>query len=148
MAILRLNYAVELRYGVIRDLADAVVARRPIPLAMGHANVIWQRDANSVALRALAHCSNPPLVLNVTGPETLSIRATALRLGERLGMEPIFDGEEAPTALLSDASRCHALLGRPKVSAEQVMDWVADWVKAGGRSLGKPTHFEVRTGEF
>jgi nucleoside-diphosphate-sugar epimerase len=148
MVILRLNYAVELRYGILRDLADAVLARRPIPLAMGYVNVIWQRDANSVALRALAHCARPPLTLNVTGPENLSVRDLARRLGQGLGVEPLFSGTEADTALLSDARRCHALFGPPLVNAGQVTDWVAEWVKAGGRSLGKPTHFEVRTGEF
>ncbi|MGH7753327.1 MAG: NAD-dependent epimerase/dehydratase family protein [Gemmatimonadales bacterium] len=148
MAILRLNYAVELRYGVLRDLADAIAARRPIPLAMGHVNVIWQRDANSVALRALAHCASPPLVLNVTGPENLAVRAIARRLGRRLGIEPEFLGTEGDTALLSDAGVCRALFGPPLVSADQAADWVAGWVKAGGPSLGKPTHFEVQTGEF
>jgi nucleoside-diphosphate-sugar epimerase len=147
-AILRLNYAVELRYGVLRDLADRIWHREPIDLTMGYVNVIWQRDANSVALRALAHCTVPPLVLNLTGTEKLSVRELAFGLGKRLGVDPIFSGQEASTALLSDASRCEKLFGPPSVSVETVLDWVADWVQGRGRSLGKPTHFEEREGRF
>jgi nucleoside-diphosphate-sugar epimerase len=147
-ALLRLNYAVELRYGVLRDLADRVVRRQPVDLGMGWVNVIWQRDANAVALRALAHGAVPPLVLNVTGPEQLRVRDLAARLGERLGVSPVFAGREADTALLSDASCCHALLGPPTVSAATALDWVAEWVRGGGGSLGKPTHFDERGGRF
>lgn len=147
-AILRLNYAAELRYGVLRDLADRIVAGRPIDLTMGRVNVIWQRDANAIALRALGTCTVPPLVLNVTGPEILRVRDLATRIGARLKIEPAFAGTEADTALLSDASRCHARFGPPTVDAMTLCEWVADWVSAGGPSLGKPTHFEERGGTF
>lgn len=147
-AILRLNYAVELRYGVLRDLADRIAAGRPVDLRMGWVNVIWQRDANAVALRMLADCALPPRVLNVTGPECLRVRDLAARLGARLGREPVFSGEEGATALLSDASRCTGRFGPPTVDAMTVCDWVAEWVRAGGRSLGRPTHFENREGGF
>jgi nucleoside-diphosphate-sugar epimerase len=148
VTILRLNYAVELRYGVLRDLAERVVARTPIDLTMGWVNVIWQRDANAVALRALAACDVPPLVLNVTGPETLRVRDLATTLGERLGVAPIFTDTEAPTALLSDASDCHARFGKPTVDGATALEWVAEWVTRGGSSLGKPTHFDERGGRF
>jgi len=146
--LLRINYAVELRYGVLRDLADRIVRGAPVDVGMGWVNVIWQRDANAVALRALAAAAVPPLVLNVTGPETLRVRELATRIGERLGAAPVFAGAEAETALLSDASRCAAMFGPPTVDAYAVCDWVADWVRAGGRSLGKPTHFQERGGAF
>ncbi|MGD2135697.1 MAG: NAD-dependent epimerase/dehydratase family protein [Gemmatimonadales bacterium] len=146
-AILRLNYAVELRYGVLRDIADRLVASAPIDLTMGWVNLIWQRDANAIALRALAHCAVPPLVLNVTGPK-YSVRELAAGLAARLDTEPVFRGEEAGTALLSDASRCAQRFGPPTTSIETMLDWVADWVRRGGRSLGRPTHFEERKGRF
>ena len=148
MVILRLNYAVEPRYGVLRDLADRIVRGEPVDLAMGHVNVIWQRDANAVALRALAQAAVPPLVLNLTGTRTLAVRDLAQRLGRRLGREPRFTGSEQPTALLSNASRSAALFGEPPMPVDQMIEQVADWVKAGGASLGKPTHFEEREGRF
>lgn len=147
-AILRLNYAVELRYGVLRDLADRVWRREPVDLSMGYVNVIWQRDANAVALRSLSLCSVPPTVLNVTGTEKLAVRVLATRLGQRLGVVPRFAGEEAPTALLSDASRCGDLFGPPTVDIDTLIHWVADWVQRGGSTLGKLTHFEEREGVF
>lgn len=148
VALLRLNYAIELRYGVLVDIALAVHEQRPLDLAMGHVNVIWQGDANEVALRALLHCSTPPAVFNVTGPETASVRSLALRLGARMGAEPRFEGEEASSALLNDASRSHALFGYPSVALDTMLDWVAAWVAAGGETSGKPTRFQVRTGVF
>ncbi len=148
VAILRLNYAIDLRYGVLHDIAEKVYRREPVDLSMGVANVIWQRDANSVALRALAHCASPPFLLNLTGPEMVSVRQTALRFGRIFGVEPVFSGAEAPTALLNNASRCHALFGYPVVSLDQMIEWVARWIQRGGRSLGKPTHFEQRDGKF
>lgn len=148
VSILRINYAVELRYGVLRDLADRISARRPVDLTMGWVNVIWQRDANAVALRCLSGATSPPLVLNVTGPGTLRVRDLALRIGARLGIEPVFQGLEADTALLSDASRCRALFGPPTVDPFTLCDRVADWVRGGGPSLGKPTHFDEREGAF
>lgn len=148
MVILRLNYAVEPRYGVLRDLADKLVRGESIEVSMGHVNVIWQRDANAVALRALAHAAVPPLVLNLTGTRTLAVRHLAQRLGHRLGKEPRFTGSEQPTALLSNASRVAALFGEPPMPVDRMIEQVADWVKSGGASLGKPTHFEEREGRF
>ncbi len=148
VALLRLNYAIDLRYGVLADIARKVYERRPVNLAMGMVNVIWQGDANSVALRALGLCQSPPAVLNVTGPETVSVRSLARKFGERFGVEPVFEGTEAPTALLSDASRCHLLFGYPEVTLEQMIEWVSEWIRSGGVLWDKPTHFEVRDGKF
>ena len=147
--ILRLNYAVELRYGVLRDLADVVLRGEPVSMAMGSVNVIWQADANDIALRALRLATSPPTVLNVTGAETLSVRWLVQRLAQLMNMAPpALLGEEAPTALLSNAARCHRLLGPPKVQIEQILRWVAHWAAAGGRGLSKPTRFQVRDGRF
>ncbi|MDE0089247.1 MAG: NAD-dependent epimerase/dehydratase family protein [Candidatus Poribacteria bacterium] len=148
MAILRLNYAIELRYGILLDIAQKVYTGEPISLEMGNVNVIWQRDANAIALRSFTHCQSPPLTLNVTGPETVSIRYTAIRFGEILKKPVRFEGEEAETALLSNASLCHQLFGYPCVPLGQMIEWVAEWVRIGGRTLQKPTHFEVRDGKF
>ena len=148
MAILRLNYAIDLRYGILLDIAEKVYAEEPISLEMGNVNVIWQGDANAIALRAFAHCQSPPLILNVTGPETVSIRSLASRFGTLFNKSPIFDEQEAKTALLSNASRCHRLFGYPRVSLEQMIEWMAEWVRIGGTTLRKPTYFEVRDGKF
>jgi nucleoside-diphosphate-sugar epimerase len=148
MALLRLNYAIDLRYGVLLDIATKVFESRPVDLRMGHVNVIWQGDANSVALRALTHCSSPPLVLNLTGPETVPVRWLARQFGRRFGVEPLLEGEEGSTALLNNAAMCHRLFGYPTVSLEQMIDWLAAWVHAGGTTLNKPTHFETRDGRF
>ena len=148
VSLLRLNYAIELRYGVLVDIALAVSEERPVDLAMGHVNVIWQGDANEIALRSLLHASAPPKVLNITGPETISVRKVAARLGERLGKQPIFEGVEADSALLNDASRSHALFGYPSVALNTMIDMVADWIAKGGETSGKPTKFQLRTGAF
>lgn len=148
MTILRLNYACELRYGVLVDLAQKVHAGVPIDLSMGLANVIWQGDANAVALLGLTCAASPPCYLNITGPETLSIRHVCQRLGQQMGQEPKFVGEPRPDALLSNSQRAHRLFGYPQVSVERLIDWIAAWVVAGGESLGKPTKFEVRDGRF
>ena len=148
VALLRLNYAIEPRYGVLREIADRVWTGAPVDLAMGHVNVIWQRDAISVALRALAHCQSPPLILNLTGPGVLAVRSLAIRLGELLGREPVFTGAEAPTALLNNASQCHRLFGRPETTLDEMLEAVAHWVQIGGRSFGKATHYEQREGKF
>jgi nucleoside-diphosphate-sugar epimerase len=148
MAILRLNYAVETRYGVLLDIGTQVFERKPIDLGMGCANVIWQGDANSICLRSFAHCSSPPRVLNLTGPETLSVRWVARRFGEILGVEPVFEGEERNTALLNNAARSFRLFGYPTVSVDEIIEWTAHWIGSGGRILGKPTHFEARDGKF
>ena len=147
-AIMRLNYAVELRYGVLLDIAQKVADGRPVDLAMGAANVIWQGDANAQALALLEHGASPPFVLNVTGPETASIRWLARRFGELLGREPLLVGEEASTALLSNAARAQQLFGYPRVPLNQVVEWTAAWVQQGGGTLNKPTHFETRNGRF
>jgi nucleoside-diphosphate-sugar epimerase len=144
----RLNYAIDLRYGVLHDVATKVATGVPVPLAMGHANVIWQGDANAWTLRALRHAAPDCPIANVTGPETVSIRWLAERFGERLGQPPVFDGVEAAEALLSNAARGFALFGYPRVPLLRMVDWVADWVARGGRALGKPTKFEVRDGRF
>jgi hypothetical protein len=115
---------------------------------MGSVNVIWQGDANSMILRALALASVPPRVLNVTGPETLRVRAIAERFGELFGIEPRFEGSEAETALLSDSALSCRLLGPPSVNASQTIQWQAEWIRAGLPTLDKPTHFEVRDGAF
>jgi len=148
MAILRLNYAIEPRYGVLRDIADRVFERRPVNLVMGWVNVIWQRDANAIALRALSHCSVPPLVLNVAGRPAYAVRWLAEQFGRRWKLEPVFEGVEEPTALLSSAARMEALFGTPEVRIEEMVEQVAAWVEAGGRSLNKPTRFEARDGKF
>jgi len=148
MALLRLNYAIEPRYGVLRDIADRVWVRQPVDLAMGMVNVIWQRDANAVAIRALAQTAVPPLVLNVTGRPAHSVRWIAQEFGRRWGREPEFSGAEGTTALLSDSARMEELFGKPEVGIERMIEYVAQWVERGGRSLGKPTHFEQREGRF
>ncbi len=148
VALIRLNYAIDLRYGVLLDIGRRVFARQAVPLAMGAVNVIWQGDANSICLRALALAASPPLVLNVTGAEVLRVRSIAERFGEIFGTEPQFTGCEAPTALLSDASLCCRLLGPPPTSPLRMIEMTAAWIRAGGATLGKPTHFEVRDGAF
>ncbi len=148
MALLRLNYAIDLRYGVLVDLATKIVRGEPIDVSMSAVNIIWQRDASAACLRALADCTTPPFVLNLTGPETLSVRWLAAELGKRLGIEPTLVGEEQPTALLNNASRCHQRYGYPTVSPGQMLDWVAGWVSQGGVTWAKPTKFQVRDGKF
>ncbi len=148
VAILRLNYAIDLRYGVLLDIGQKVFARQAIDLAMGHANVIWQGDANSVTLRSFAFCQSPPFVLNLTGPETVSVRWAAQRFGAHFGVEPIFEGEESQTALLNNASRCHCLFGYPSVTVDQMIEWIAAWIGMGGETMNKPTHFQTRDGRF
>ncbi len=148
MTILRLNYAIEPRYGVLRDLADRVRTGRPVDLGMGRVNLIWQRDANAVALGAFVHGGVPPFVLNLTGRPAHRVRWLATELGHRLGRAPRFEGKEQDTALLSNAAQMEARLGTPPVGIEEMLDRVAEWVKAGGRSLGKPTRFEERSGRF
>lgn len=147
-AILRLNYANDLRYGVLIDIGRAVYEGRPVNVRMGLVNVIWQGDANSVCLRSFAHCESPPRVINLTGPETLSVRSIAEEFGRHFGEEPRFDGEEADTALISDSRLCSQLFGYPDVTAQQLIEWSATWIKQGGSVLNKPTHFEVRDGTF
>jgi nucleoside-diphosphate-sugar epimerase len=148
VTILRLNYAIDLRYGVLLDVGQKVFERRQVDLSMGHANVIWQGDANSVCLRSFALCQSPPAILNLTGPEIISIRWLARRFGERFGIDPILEGTESDSALLNNAARCHRLFGYPSVTIEQMIEMVADWIGLGGATLNKPTHFETRDGRF
>jgi len=148
LALIRLNYAVELRYGVLVDLARAVLDGADIDLTTGHANVVWQGYANEVTLRALRHASTPPFVLNVTGPETVSIRQVAERMGALLGKPVRFTGTESGTSLLSNAQRCHALFGYPGVPVETLIRQTVEWVEAGLPLLDKPTQFQRRDGRF
>ena len=149
VAIVRLNYAHDLRYGVLTDLATRIVAGEPIDLAMGYVNVIWQGDANALALGALTVASAPdPFLVNVAGPAVLRVADLARELAMRLGRRAELTGTEAPDALLSDATRMRSLLGDPLLPLDTLLDWVADWVARGGRLLGKPTKFEKRDGRF
>jgi nucleoside-diphosphate-sugar epimerase len=147
--LVRLNYATDLRYGVLVDIAGKVHRGEPVDVSMGYVNTIWQGDANAVLLRAFDLCAAPPDVLNLTGPETLSVRQIALDIASLLGLpEPQFTGDEAATALLNDASRCHELYGPPDVPARTLVEWTASWVASDLPSLAKPTHFETRDGRF
>ena len=148
VCLLRLNYAVELRYGVLRDIGARVFEGRPVNVGMGSLNAIWQGDANSICLRSFALCQSPPAVLNLTGPETLSVRDIARYFGELFGREPVFEGREADTALLNNAARCHRMFGAPSVSAQTAIAWTAEWIRRGGAAWDKPTHFETRDGRF
>jgi hypothetical protein len=149
VVILRLNYAVELRYGVLVDIGRAVFERRPIDLCMPRVNVIWQRDANSWCLRSFAHCQSPPLVLNITGPETLSVRELALEFGQHFGVEPTFvSSTEGSSALLSDVNKARGLFGSPTAQPKEMIEWVANWIHDGGAVLNKPTYFQTRDGKF
>lgn len=148
VTVLRLNYVVDLRYGVLPDIARRVFQGLPVNVETGTLNAIRRRDANSVCLRSFGLAATPPCVLNLTGPETISVRWLAHRFGELFSTEPLFEGMEAETALLSKASRCHALFGYPEVSLETMIQWTASWIGQGGRSLEKPTHFEQRQGRY
>jgi hypothetical protein len=146
--ILRLSYALDMRYGVLHDIAQAVLNGDPVPLEMGHCNVIWQGDANDVALRAIALADTPPTILNLSGPETASVRRIAERFGQAFGKAPVFSGTEQDKAWLVDTALQQRHFGYPSVPLAKVIDWTADWVAAGRGSLGKPTHFEVRDGAY
>jgi nucleoside-diphosphate-sugar epimerase len=146
--ILRLNYAAEMRYGVLVDLAGRVGRHETVDLTMGHFNVIWQGDANSMALAALDHSSTPPSVINVAGAEELSVRAVCSELGRQLNVDVSFSGREAGDALLSNGARGRELLGSPRVDATRLLAWTADWIRRGCETMAKPTHFESRAGQF
>jgi nucleoside-diphosphate-sugar epimerase len=148
VALVRLNYATEMRYGVLVDLCRQVLAGEPIDLAMGYFNAIWQGDSNAMTLRALDHVAAPPLLVNVAGPERLSVRQVAEEFGRLLGRGVHFVGAEAPDALLSDGRLGYQLLGRPPVAAEQLIRGIADWQRRGLPLLDKPTHFQTRDGKF
>ncbi len=146
--LIRLSYAIDMRYGVLHDVARRVHAGEPVDVTMGCCDVIWQGDANAIALRALAHCTTPTSPLNVSGTHHVRIRDLARAFGERLGRAPRFTGEEAPTAWLVDTRAMQALFGAPTVDLDTLVDWQADWILRGRRSLGKPTHFETRDGRY
>lgn len=148
ITLFRLNYAIELRYGVLLDIAKKVYAGEPLPLAMGYVNVIWEGDANSICFRSLDIADSPAEILNVTGEEVLSVRRLAERFADRFDTDVTFEGEEMDTALLNDASRCHERFGSPKVSVDRMNELVASWVEQGGTTMGKPTKFHVRDGDF
>lgn len=148
LALVRLNYAVEMRYGVLVDLALDIFNGRPVDLAMGHFNAMWQGDVNACTLRLLEHAASPPLAINMTGPEKLSVRDVATGMAALMNLPVQFKNAEAGTALLSDASRLHGMLGLPRVGIENVIRWTADWVRRGGALLGKPTHFQTRDGKY
>ncbi len=147
VTLVRLNYAVELRYGVLLDIARKVRAREPIDLAAGYVNVIWQRDANEACLRCLEICDTPPAILNLAGP-MVPVRDLAERFGEAFGVEPVFAGRESETALLSDGSKCERLFGPPTVTVEQMVRWVAHWAAAGKQVHDLATHYEQREGRY
>jgi nucleoside-diphosphate-sugar epimerase len=149
VALLRLNYAHDLRYGVLTDLAAKLARHEAIDVAMGYVNVIWQGDANALALAALTRAAAPePYVVNVAGPQMLRVADLARQLAVRLGVDARLQGEEAPDALLSNSTRMHELLGDPLLPTDTLLDWVAEWIKVGGRLLGKPTSYEKRDGKF
>ena len=148
VSIIRLNYSTEMRYGVLVDIATRVHTGQPVSLGMGYLNAIWQRDANAQSLQSLAHASSPPFFINIAGPELLSVRKTAEHFSQLFGKPVDFSGAEAEDALLSDSTKAQSLFGKPTVSADQMLEWIADWVARGGESLAKPTHFEERSGRF
>jgi nucleoside-diphosphate-sugar epimerase len=148
IVLLRLFYAVEVRYGVLVDIARKIYAGEPVEMGNGHFNCIWQGDANEMVIRALSLATVPPSVWNLCHPEQFSVRQVATRFSELFGRAARLEGVEAPTALLGNSGRLCAKLGTPSVSVETMMGWIALWIKQGGRDLGKPTHFEVRDGNY
>jgi nucleoside-diphosphate-sugar epimerase len=156
VCLIRLNYSVELRYGVLVDIALKVKSNAPIDLSMGYFNVIWQGDVNNMVLRSIETCASPARFLNITGPEILSVREVArefgnlfqTEFGNLFRTEPAFVNEEAKTALLNNSEQAFQLFGRPEVTTPMIMSWIAQWINAGGDLLGKPTHYEVRDGKY
>lgn len=147
-ALIRLNYSIDLRYGVLLDLAQKVFTDQPIDLAMGYVNLIWQADALRHIIRSLGHVAAPPEILNITGPEVLKVQNLAIALGHRLNKEPTFTGQETPTAWLNNPKKSHRIFGKPATPIHTMLDLVAEWVKSGNETLGKPTHFETRDGNY
>jgi len=148
VALLRLFYAVELRYGVLVDIARKIYGGETVDLTNGYFNCIWQGDANEMVIRALSLADSPASVWNLCRPEVFSLRQVSMRFGELFGRDPVFAGQEAPNALLGNSAALCSRLGAPAISLECMMRWIAHWVQAGGRDLGKPTHFETRDGNY
>ena len=148
MLIFRLNYANDVTYGVLMDIARAVKERKSIDLNMGHVNVMWQGDANERALRSLLHCQAPPKIVNIAGPEIVSVRWVAEEFGRIYGIAPVFSGQEQGTALLSNAAESFKLFGYPRVTLKEMMGLLAEWLNQGGKTIDKPTHFQEREGQF
>ena len=146
--LMRLEYAIDMRYGVLHDVAAKVFAGQPVDVTMGHVNLLWQGDANEQALRLLAHVTMPTSPINVSGPDVLSVRSLAQEFGKRFGKPPTITGKEAPTAWLVDTTEAQRLLGAPRVPLSAMLDWQADWIARGLPDLGKPTHFETRDGKY
>lgn len=146
--IYRLNYAIDFHYGVLLDIAKAVYEKKEIQLHTGLANVIWQGDANEIAIRALLHCESPAKILNVTGPETVSVKWLAEQFGTAFGVEPKFIGEIQDTAFLSNASEAHKIFGYPRITLREMIDITAFWIKEGGSVFNKATHFQERQGKY
>lgn len=148
MAIYRLNYAIDLRYGVLLEIARAVKEGREIDVTMGHANCIWQGDANEWAILSLLECSSPPNIFNISGPETISLRWAANEFAKRMNTEANIVGVEAENALISNCAKAFKTFGYPKVSLLEMIDWIAEWVNQGGETWNKPTHFQEREGKY
>ena len=146
--LMRLEYAIDMRYGVLHDVAAKVFAGQPVDVTMGHVNVLWQGEANEQALRLLAHCTTPTSPINVSGAEVVSVRSLAQEFGKRFGKQVTITGKEAPTAWLVDTAASQRLLGPPRVPLSAMLDWQADWIARGMPDLGKPTHFETRDGKY
>jgi len=146
--IYRLNYAIDFKYGVLLEIAKSVLAKKPVNLLTGNVNVIWQSDANEMAIRSLLHCESPSKILNITGPETVSVRWLAHEFGKHFDMEPEFINDEQPTALLSNAAESFRLFGYPQVTLKEMIAITANWLKSGGETINKPTHFQERKGKY
>jgi len=146
--IYRLNYAIDLRYGVLLEIAKSVFNKTPLNITSSYANVIWQGDANEIALRSLLHCKYPPEVLNVTGKDIINIKETALKFGNIFNIVPIFTGKENDMCLLSDSSKSASLMGKNKTSLDYMIKLIANWVTNDGETIDKPTHFQERQGKF
>jgi nucleoside-diphosphate-sugar epimerase len=146
--LFRLNYAIDMRYGVLHDITTKILTGKPIDVSLGHVNFIWQGDASAQALRCLAHCDTPTSPINVSGHEILAVRDLATKLGARFGRDPVIVGTEQPTAWLTDTSEAVKLFGLPIVDTERLIAWTADWVSRAMPSLGKPTKYEVRDGRY